>query len=218
MSAYYCDLLILIASLAGLIYGIVAFFLEKGPLYARMVTGAVGCMMLGRLSEVIRELAGFQDGTFHLNVLGYIGVFLFLFTANAGIMNGLADDGSKAFLKYRLIAFLAPLGIALVYLLIAFSNIPVSAKIIHGILAFFISLASYYHFKHALFPDVEFGVIRCIRGYNLVALAVCFLAVGELAAHAYDSSLLMLIISIPLAVCMLMILPVLKGGIAKWKI
>lgn len=160
-----------VCSLVGFFYGAFVFLAKKSPLYAKMITGAVACMMFASLLAVVRRLTGFETRTFQLDYLAYIGVFLFLLTANAGLMDGLGDDGSKALRKYRLIALAAPAAVAVLYLPILLSGQPTAAKVIFGVVALFVCAASYFNFKHAVLPDVDFGVIRCVREYNWLALA-----------------------------------------------
>ena len=124
------NLCMLICAAIGTLYGGIVFLVRKSPLYAKMITGAVGCLTLSKLLVAIRDLAAFETSRFTPDTLGYIGVFLFLLCANAGLMNSLADDGSAEFLKYRIIAFLAPLAVTGLYVLILVSDISTSSKVI----------------------------------------------------------------------------------------
>jgi len=215
--AFLSELFMLAGSLIGFTYGTVVFLAKKAPLYAKMITGAVGCMMFGYLLAVIRRIAGFEGRPFQIDYLSYIGVFLFLLTANVGIMDGLADDGSKRFGKYRLFALAAPLVILLALVPTVLSSAPAVYKVFCGVIALFAAAASYFNFKHAIFPDVEFGVIRCVRGYNLLALAYAVLHMGTLAARSYGADTAVLILSVLTCADVIMILPVLKRGIERWK-
>lgn len=215
--ALLSELFMLAGSLAGFTYGTVVFLSKKTPLYAKMITGAVGCMMFGYLLAVIRRISGFEERAFRIDYLSYIGVFLFLLTANEGIMDGLADDGSKGFRKYRLTALAAPLVIVLAFVPAALSEAPAVSKVFCGVIALFAAAASYFNFKHAIFPDVEFGVIRCVRGYNLLALAYAVLHMGTLASRANGAETVTLILSVLTCADVILILPVLKRGIERWK-
>ena len=215
--ALLSELFVLAGLLIGFAYGTVVFLAKKTPLYAKMITGAVGCMMFGYLLAVIRRIAGFGERPFRIDYLSYIGVFLFLLTANVGIMDGLADDRSKRLRKYRLIALAAPFVILLAFVPAALSPAQTVSKIFCGVIALFAAAASYFNFKHAIFPDVEFGVIRCVRGYNLLALAYAVLHMGTLAARANGADTAVLILSVLTCADAIMILPVLKRGIERWK-
>ena len=211
------NLCMLLCAAIGSIYGGVVFLARKSPLYAKMITGAVGCLTLSKLLVAVRDMAAFEAGIFTPDTLGYVGVFLFLLCANAGLMNGLADDGSAEFRKYRIIAFLAPLGVAGLYMFILFSDIPTAAKVICAVVTAVSGAASYYHFKHAIFPDVDFGVMRCVRPYNWLALAFVFLHMGEMISSAINSDILLIIVTVPICIISLIILPTLRRGIEKWK-
>ena len=204
-------------SLVGFCYGAFVFLAKKTPLYAKMITGAVACMMFGSLLAVVRRLAGFEEKAFQLDHLAYIGVFLFFFTANVGIMDGLADGKLKRFLKYRLMALGAPLIIAILFVPVAISELPILSKAIYGVVSLFAAAASYFNFKHAIIPDVEFGVIRCVRGYNLLAFAFAVLYAGNAAARAFGLGWASLILSILIGADVVLILPLLKRGIERWK-
>lgn len=216
-TAFLSELLLLAGSLAGFTYGIVVFLSKKTPLYAQMIAGAVGCMMLGYLLAVIRRIAGFEERAFRLDYLSYIGVFLFLLTANAGLMDGLADDGSKSVKKYRVFALAAPAVIALLFVPVALSDIPAVSKLCCGAVALFAAAAGFFNFKHAIIPDVEFGVIHCVRAYNRAALAYAVLHTGTLAARAHGLDTAELVLSCLTCVDMILILPMMKRGIDRWK-
>ncbi len=63
----------------------------------------------GRLYQVVRLLTvGDIFDRFQLGILGVLGSLLFLFSANFGMMDSLADDGSKEYVKYRIIPLAAP--------------------------------------------------------------------------------------------------------------
>ena len=211
------ELCVFVCSAVGFFYGTAVFLAKRSPLYAKMITGAVGCMMFGSMLAVVRRLTGLEARTFQLDHLAYIGVFLFLLTANAGLMDGLADDRSKSFVKYRLLAFAAPLVCALIYVPLFLSELPTAAKVIYGVVALFACSCAYYNFKHAIFPDVDFGVIRCVRGYNLLALAYAVLYMGMVTARVLELRTVSLIVSGLICVDTVLILPLLKRGIEKWR-
>ena len=211
------ELCVLVCSLVGVSYGLAVFFRKKSPLYARMITGAVGCMMFASLLTVVRRLTGFEEHVFQLEHLAYIGVFLFLLTANAGMMDGLVDDRSDSLRRYRLLALLAPLTVVLLYLPMLLGRLPALAKGIHGVVALFAAAAAYYNCKHAIIPDVDFGVVRCVRGYNLLALAYAALYTGSMTARACGAGTVMLLLSVLIGADVLLILPMLKRGIEQWR-
>ena len=207
-----------VCAFVGFIYGIVKFFKPKKAIYAQMITLSVGCMAFGRLYQVVRLITvGDMLEHFQLGVLGVIGSLLFLFSANFGVMDSLADDGSKQFLKYRLIALITPVAAISVYLsLFLFSDFPLLVKIVSGIITAVASCASYYNLKHLIFPDVDFGVIKCLKSYNILAIAFDFLCVAEIVAYGLENNVAILIIGVAISAVMVAMTPVVERGIKKW--
>ena len=160
----YLSLALTVAAGIGFGYGLFRFFRDESALYVRMIIFGVGCAMLGRLFETLLILVnGSLTSGFHVGMLGIIGSFLFLFSANFGQMDSIVDDGSKRFRKTRLISFAAPLVIAAVFCLIAVTKGLNKTTIPLGVETLFIALASYYHLKHLIIEDVSFGLIKAIR-------------------------------------------------------
>ena len=103
-----------VCAFAGFIYGSIKFFKPKKAVYPQMITLAAGCLAFGRLYQAVRLLTGGDIfGEFQLGVFGVIGSLVFLFSANYGAMDSLADDKSKAFRKYRIISLAGGTGILL---------------------------------------------------------------------------------------------------------
>jgi hypothetical protein len=212
------NLCVLVCAAVGFGFGVMNFLVKRTPLYAKMITGAVACAMLARLLEVVRTLAGFPNEGFQLYFLSFIGVFMFFLTANAGLMDGLADDGSKELMKYRLIPLAAPCVLLLLNVPIAFSGTPLETRVSILVMCAFMSAASYFNLKHAIFPDVEYGVIACVRWYNWCALAYAALHMLEMVAISFDSAVGVGLCGVLLCVDTLAILPCLKRGIEQWQI
>ncbi|MBQ4244809.1 MAG: hypothetical protein II702_07845 [Clostridia bacterium] len=207
-----------LCAFAGFIFGIVKFFAPKKALYAQMITLAVGCMAFGRLYQVVRILTGGEIlEEFQLGVLGVLGSLVFLFSANFGLMDSLADDGSKQYFKYRVIPLAAPAAAVAVYAAVfLFGDSPLLEMIVAGILTVFISGASYYNLKHLIFPDVDFGVINCLKTYNLLALVFEFLCVAEMVSNKSGSDVPALIIGVLSGAVLLAITPAVERGMKKW--
>ena len=202
----------------GFSYGVSKFFRPKKAVYAQMITLAVGCMAFGRLYQVVRLITvGDILEHFQLGVLGIIGSLIFLFSANFGVMDSLADDGSKEYSKYRIIPVIAPLATLAVYtVFFLIPDLPKLVKIVAGVISLVAAGASYFNLKHLIFPDVDFGVINCLKGYNLLALVFEFLCVAEMIAFSRNSEIATLIIGVLMGVVLLVIVPVVERGIKKW--
>ena len=156
------NIIVCAAAFLGFIYGGIQFFRPKKALYAQMITLALGCITFGRLFNIVRLLTdGNLTDSFQLGFLGLIGSLMFFYSANFGTVDSLADDRTKEFRKYRLIALIAPAAaIALYVVLFLVGDVPLLWKISGTILTLFIVFTSYYNLKHLIFPDVEFGIVK----------------------------------------------------------
>ena len=183
-----------------------------------MITLFVGCMAFGRLYQVVRLITiGDILDNFQLGVFGVIGGLLFLFSANYGAMDSLADDGSKDFVKYRLIPLAAPIPATVIYVIFfLFSDYPLLVKVVSGVITVFVACASYYNLKHLIFPDVDYGVINCLKQYNLLALIFEYLCIAEMIAHSRNNAVAALIIGILMGAVLIIIVPTVERGIKKW--
>ena len=205
-------------ALAGFVYGLVRFFRPRAAIYPQMITLASGVVVFGRLYQIIRliTVSDTQD-RFHLGFLAVIGSLLFLFAANFGQMDSLVDDGSAALKKYRIVSLAAPLAVTAVYLaLFPFSGQSTQHKVATGVVFAAIGAASYFNLKHLIIPDVEFGVIRCLRKYNLMALIYEVLCVFDMIAQSRDLAAAGLAVGILTGAALPLIIISLDRGVKKW--
>ena len=214
----YLSLALTVSAGIGFGYGLFRFFRDESALYVRMIIFAVGCAMLGRLFETLLILVnGSLQNGFHVGMLGIIGSFLFLFSANFGQMDSIVDDGSKRYLKTRLISLAAPLVIAAIWGVIALSKGLNESTIPRGVEALFIAQASYFHLKHLIIKDVSFGLIKAIRSYNLLSLVYALLCMLEIYIKSYNFPVVYtVIVTVLLCVVLLAFVPVLERGVKKW--
>ena len=214
------NIIICACAFAGFIYGIVKFFKPKKAVYAQMITLAVGCVAFGRLYQVVRLLTGGDMfNGFQLGVFGVVGSLLFLFSANFGAMDSLADDKSKRFLKYRLIALAAPVAALAWYILfILLTDLPRSVKVASALVTLFVMHAGYYHLKHLIFPDVDFGIIKCLKTYNLLALIYAFLCLAETNVIGLGNEIGILIIGVLIGAVQIGVVLSVERGMKKWTI
>lgn len=214
----YLSLAMTISAGIGFVYGLFRFFRDESALYVRMIIYSVGCAMFGRLFETLQYLVNGQlDSGFHVGMLGIVGSFMFLFSANYGQMDSIVDDHSPQFRKTRIISLAAPLAIAAIWCVIAAEKGIDKTTIPLGIQTLFIALASYYHLKHLIIKDVEFGLIKSIRGYNLLALIYAVLCMLEMLVQSFNfPSVCTIIVSVLLCAVLLVFVPVLERGVKKW--
>ena len=202
----------------GFVFGSIKYFRPKKAVYAQMITLAVGTMAFGRLYQVVRLITiGDITERFQLGVLGVIGCLLFFFSANYGVMDSVADDGSKRFVKYRAIAALAPaVALALYVIFFLIADYSPLVKIMSGVITIMVMGASYFNLKHLVFPDIDFGVINCLKVYNFLALLFEMLCIAEMIAISRGSEIAILIVGIIIGAVLLAIVPMVERGIKKW--
>ena len=184
-----------ICAATGFIYGLVRFFRKKTALYLRMIVFGVGCSMLGRLFETLQLFVNGQlTSGFHVGMLGIVGSFLFFFTANYGQMDSIVDDGSEQFKKTRLISLIAPLAVLGMWCILVVSKGFNKTTVAYGVETLVIAPAVYFNFKHLIIEDVDFGLIRAIRLYNLLAIVYAFLCMAEMFVKSFNNPLVFIII------------------------
>ena len=209
---------VFVCALIGFGYGIRKLVRGKKAVFPKMVTGAVGCIALGRMYQLVKMATGGRiEGEFQLGILGVLGCMMFFFSANFGLMDKIADDGSKELRKYRIAAFAAPaLSLTIFLTSICFSDIILPIKILAGAATVFIMPASYFNLKHFLLPDVDLGIIKCLKSYNLLVLIFCFLSEAEMIALIYKIWDLEWLIAAAMGIVILGIVPSVKNGMDKW--
>ena len=208
-----------VCALFGFIYGGIRFFRPRQALYAQMITLALGCGAFGRLFYIVRLLtSGYITGSVQLGFFGIVGSFMFFFSSNFGTLDSLLDDRSKEFRKYRLIAFIAPavfVGMYILFFLTA--EISTMWKILGAVLTFFVIQSSYFNLKHLIFPDVDFGVVKCLRPYNLLVLIYSLSVYVECIALSRDNPVLTLICCIVTGIVSVAMMPLIVRGLKKWR-
>lgn len=213
------NLLIFICSMFGTVYGLTEFFKKKKALYLKLVTCGVMSLMFSSLYQVIYLITqGALNKGFHIGILGIIGSFMFLFSANFGQMDSLVDDKTKAFRKTRIISLAAPLLIMLIYLFFFMNVQSTELKAVYGVVTFFIIQCAYYNFKHIIIYDVDFGIVKCLRKYNVLALIYAIMSLLEPIGLYLDMKPVYIASCVVTAIVAAAILPVLKGGVEKWTI
>ena len=201
------------------VYGVVKFFKKNVAMFNQLITCGLGCMMLGRLFNIVALLTNnsIPDG-FSVGKLGLIGGFMFLFSASFGQMDGLVDGGEREFRKYRLISILASVVIALLYLPVLFSTAGLEAKIVLAVIFLFLAQSAYFNLKHLIIPDVEMGFIGAIKGYNLAALILTVLSAAEVIVGNYNERIISAVFTALLCLSYLVVVPVLEKGAKQWTI
>jgi len=190
---------------------------KKRTLYLRMIIDGVGCIALGKVFVFTKAFTeGVYPMGFHIGVLSTVGAMAFFFASNYGQINTLCDDGSPKFKKYRIISALA----AVIFVLIsAFIYTTIENKqdaVIFAVVAVFVALTGYYHFKLLIFPDVDFGVVKCLRAFNFTALLYSFSVLAEYYLITTELSNALYAVMVCEIVLSAMLIPVTLRGVKKW--
>ena len=211
------NLAVLVCSIVGFLFGI-DYLKPRRVLYAGMIVQGMICVALGRLFQcALLWTGGSLTGHFQMGILGVMGAFSFFFSANYGQIDSLVDGGEKTFRKYRLIALIGPAYVVSMLVPILFSPATMAFKINCVLVETMIAAASYFHVKHLIIPDVDYGVVRCLRGYNALAIALSVLSMWELISLAWGSKILFILSGVGLCGVSLALVPAMDKGVKKWQ-
>ena len=217
---WIAELVPLSATLFSFIYGVNRFFKKGIPLFLQSITMAMGSHALGSIYHLCQTLTtetvleGFTPA-----YLGRIGFFLFFIAASYGQMDRIVDDGSKKMQPARHIALIAPLCAILLYLPNGLmKDIPLSTKIAVLLVWLPAIFSVYYNFKHAIIPDFDFGFIKAIKPYNIIAVCLGFAELLCLTAWDYLYNTQLVITSVIFAVLCVALMIAAKKGAEKWTI
>ena len=215
---WIAELVPLCATLFAFIYGIKNFFKKGKPLFLQSITMAMGSHALGSIYHVCQTLTtdtvleGFTPA-----YLGRIGFFLFFIAASYGQMDRIVDDGSKKLRPARYLAMLAPLGAILLYLPNGLmKDLPTATKIAVLLVWLPAIFSVYYNLKHAILPDFDFGFIKAIKPYNILAVCLGFAELLCLTAWDYLYNIPLVITSLIFAGLCVALMFVAKKGAARW--
>ena len=217
---WIAELVPLCATVFSFVYGLNKFFKKGKQLFLQSITMAMGCHALGSIYHLCQTLTiedvleGFTPA-----YLGRIGFFLFLLTASYGQMDRIVDDGSKMAKPSRYIALLAPLCAVLLYVPNGtMEDLPLPTKIA-ALLVWLPAVASvYFNLKHAIIPDCDFGFIKAIKPYNVLAMCLGFAELLCLTAWDYLYNIPLVLTSVLFAVLCVALMFAAKKGAEKWTI
>lgn len=217
---WIAELLPLSATIFSFVFGLKHFFKRGKPLFLQSITMAMGCHSLGSIYQLCLMLTNetMPEG-FTPAYLGRIGFFLFFIAASYGQMDRIVDDGTSATIPSRYIALIAPVCAALLYIPTAcISELPTSSKV-SALLVWIPSLVSvYFNFKHAIIPDCDFGFVKAIKPYNLLAAGLGFAELLCLTAWNDHHNIPIVITSVIFSVFCVAVMVAAKKGAEKWTI
>ena len=217
---WIAKLLPLSATIFSFIFGLRQFFKRGKPLFLQSITMAMGCHSLGTIYHLCLVLTSETafDG-FTPAYLGHIGFFLFFIAASYGQMDRIIDDGTPAIRSSRYIALIAPVCAALLYIPNAcILDLPTATKV-SNLLVWIPALFSvYFNFKHAMIPDCDFGFVKAIKPYNMLAAGLGFAELLCLTALNSLHPVFIVITSVIFSAFCVAIMLAAKKGAEKWTI
>ena len=211
------NIYLFVCACAGLVYGLSVMFKKKQPLYFKLAIFPLACHAFSRVFYIVTLLCyGGLPATFNIGFFGFAAFFLFLYLQNVGTIDNLLDDEDKKFTKYKLLALIAP-ACEMVIAVWAFncSSASISVRLSFVVLAALAGLAGYFNIKHALEPDVEGGIIRALRRFNILCFALEILTLAEVGLYCFGLTN-PIIIQILLGILYIMYLPLLNKEMKKW--
>ena len=217
---WIAELLPLSATMFSFIFGLRKFFKRGKPLFLQSITMAMGSHSLGTIYHLCLILTNQRilDG-FTPAYLGRIGFFLFFIAASYGQMDRIIDDGTPAIRPSRYMALAAPVCAGLLYLPTVGTGAVTAATKVSVLLVWIPATVSvYFNLKHAIIPDCDFGFIKAIKPYNLLAVALGFAELLRLTAWNGRSNWLLVVTSAIFAVLSVAIMDAAKKGAEKWTI
>ena len=217
---WIAELVPLSATLFSFIYGVCNFFKKGKPLFLQSITMAMGSHALGSIYHLCQTLTtetvieGFTPAYF-----GRIGFFLFFIAASYGQMDRIVDDGSQKIRPIRYISLMAPLFVILLYLPNALmEDLPTATKVTYSLVWLPAIFSVYYNFKHSIIPNLDFGFIKAIKPYNVLAVCLGFAELLCLTAWSYLYNTQLVICSVAFAVLCVALMLVAKKGAERWTI
>ena len=185
-----------------------------------MITLAMGVIGFGRLFLVCRILTGGEiTETFQLGFVGMFASFLFFFSANYGAVDSLIDDSVNRSIWSRLVPFLAPLAAIILYIVFFIvRDTSLMWRIFGAMLTLNIALSTYFNLKHFISPDIDKGVITCLRPYNLLALIYAASVLVEWIGLSSGNVVLAFVAGLISAISIILIIPLIERGVKRWLI
>lgn len=217
---YIAELVPLFTILFSFVYGLKHFFKKGKPLFLQTITMAMGSHALGSIYHLCLTLTNDElfEG-FTPAYLGRIGFFLFFITASYGQLDRIVDDGTPKMKKSRYIALIAPLCAILLYVPNYLAeDVPMQTKIVYAFVWIPAAIAVYFNLKHAIIPNMDFGFIKALKPYNILALCLCFSELLCLTAWNYYYVIPLALSTVAFGVLNICTIIVAKKGVEQWTI
>ncbi len=211
------NIYLFICACAGLIYGLTATYRKKQPLYFRLMIFPIACQLFSRAFYIVTLLCyGELPDGFNIGFLGFAAFFLFLYLPNVGAIDNLLDEEDRGYAGYRLLALILPAAeLALAVFALSYDAVSLDVRISYAVLLLLAGLAGYFNLKHLIIPDVEGGIIRALRSFNALCLAMELLTLAEVGFYCC-SLRTPVVIQALLGILYIVFLPLLNKETKKW--
>ena len=184
------------------------------------MTLAMGSHALGSIYQLCLTLTNetVLEG-FTPAYLGRMGFFLFFLASSYGQLDKIVDDGSEKMRPARRLSLIASILAVLLYIPNAlYVEVPLETKLAYLMIWIPAAFSLYFNLKHALIPDLDFGFIKAIKPYNLLALCLGLSELLCLTAWDYLYSTPMLITAVLFSALCVCTMVAAKKGVEKWTI
>lgn len=213
------NIYLLVCAVIGLLCGLHILFTQKAPMYFQLIVYAVCSIVFSRIYSVVTVAC--YDGLpqiFHIGFIGHATFMLFIFFANYGQIDFLVDDRKTLITKYRVIPIFIP-AIELIISIVAFhsDSADLSVRISFCVLSVLAGFAGFLNMKHLIIPDVDNGIVKSIRGFNLLALLIEVCTLAEVGLTCFGLTDLTMPVQIILGPMYIAILPLLHREVKKWR-
>lgn len=213
------NIYLFICACAGLIYGLTATYRRKQPLYFRLMIFPIACQVFLRAFYIVTLLCyGELPDGFNIGFLGFAAFFLFLYLPNVGVIDHLLDENGSGYKKYRLLSLILPAAeLALAVFTVLYDGFSLDVRISLAVLLLLAALAGYFNLKHLIMPDVEGGIVRALRSFNGLCIALELLTLAEVWLFCSSlSSTAIVAVQAVLGVLYVVFLPLLNKETKKW--
>ena len=200
-------------------FGAIKLFARKKPFYMKLLVCAAGCFMLEQQLLLINLWCGVHE-VFSIGMLGILGCNYFLLSANYGTLDKVVDDGGKQNRPAKLIAFAAPVVVALLCLnsFLIWKDKDIICAVMWMLMLLPSIPASYFNLKHILLPKDDFEFLRATKNSNISALILYVVMAAFVTASAFDNSRLVGILSLLMSLAVFGIVISAVKGAKKWEI
>lgn len=216
---FFTNLYMLICSGFGTFFGIAQFMRKKRPpMYFLFILFAIMSAFLSRIYYFVNiAMYGSVPDVFNLGFIGYAAMFLYMFFANYGQIDCLVDDRKTLKLRYRIIPVILPAAeLLFAFYSLLFGSVDITIRISFVVISVIAGFSGYLNIKHFIIPDVDFGIVKSIRGYNLIAFLIGIFSLTEIGLSIFEHNGIIFYIQIVLGILYAAAIPVLNSEVKKW--